>query len=45
MLFQKIIFFKEKLNAKCIQFALFHFLNNQQPIKIVFTSCKTFLKK
>jgi len=38
MLFQKIIFFKRKLNTKCIQFALFHFLNNQQLMKIVFTS-------
>jgi len=45
MLFGKIIFSKGKLNAKCIQFTLFHFLNNQQAIEIVFTSSyKTYFK-
>jgi len=46
MFFQKIIFSKGKLNAKCIQFALFfYFLYNQLPMKIVFTSsCKTYFK-
>jgi len=45
MFFQKIIFSKGKLNAKCIQFTLFYFLYNQLPTKIVFTySYKTYFK-
>ena len=45
MFLKKIIFSKGKLNAKCIQFALFHFLYNQLPMKIVFTSSyKTYFK-
>jgi len=40
------MFSKEKLNVKCIQFAhFFYFLNNQRPIKIIFTSSyKTYFK-
>ena len=45
MFLKKIIFSKGKLNAKCIQFALFHFLYNQLPMKIVFTpSYETYFK-
>ena len=48
MFFQKIIFSKEKLNAKVhsiCSFFFFHFLYNQLPIKIVFTSSyKTYFK-
>ena len=46
MFFQKIIFSKRKLNAKCIQFGLFFIFSIiKLPMKIVFTSSyKTYFK-